>query len=186
MVSSAAELFHARGVHGTSVDDVLERAGAGKGQFYRYFDSKEDLVPEVMARQIDQWVDRHAALLGNLSSLDGFRAWCDALVASSSGRNFSRWCPIAGLAGELVQADRRGLRHIGAAAFERMASYLTTGLSAMQQAGELGAAADPARLALMFVACFEGGLLVSVATGDERPLRDSLDAALALLAAQTV
>jgi hypothetical protein len=37
----------------------------------------------------------------------------------------------------------------------------------------------------MFVACFEGGLLVAV-TGDERPLRDSLDAALASLAPQTV
>jgi hypothetical protein len=67
-----------------------------------------------------------------------------------------------------------------------MASYLTAGLSAMQQAGELRADADPARLALMFVACFEGGLLVSVATGDGRPLRDSLDAALASLAGRTV
>jgi AcrR family transcriptional regulator len=162
---------------------VLERAGAGKGQFYRYFDSKDDLVPEVMARQVDDWVNRHAAQLGDLSSLVGIRAWCDTLVANAAGRHLTRWCPIAGLAGELVQPDRRHQRQLGADAFRRMASYLTTGLAAMQHKGELEASVDPARLAMMFIACFEGGLLVAVATGDVAPLRDSLDAALSLLAA---
>ena len=37
IVERAAELFAARGIAATSLDEVLAAAEAGKGQFYHYF-----------------------------------------------------------------------------------------------------------------------------------------------------
>ena len=37
IVERAADLFAERGIAGTSVDEVLAAAKAGKGQFYHYF-----------------------------------------------------------------------------------------------------------------------------------------------------
>lgn len=182
IVASAAELFHTRGIEGTAVDQLLERSQAGKGQFYRYFDSKSDLTPEVLAFEVARWVARNKTELGELDSLDGIRRWCDAIVDHARRRQLARWCPIAALAGELVRDDGRARRPAAAEAFEHMASFLAAGLTRMQQDGRLRPDADPHRLALAFLACYEGGLLLAVTFGDVQPLRDSLDAAVNYLA----
>jgi TetR/AcrR family transcriptional repressor of nem operon len=39
----ATRLMAVRGYHRTALDDVLRESGAGKGNFYHYFRSKEDL-----------------------------------------------------------------------------------------------------------------------------------------------
>jgi AcrR family transcriptional regulator len=44
----AAELFAERGYHPTSVADVVESLGVGKGVFYWYFSSKEELLSEIL------------------------------------------------------------------------------------------------------------------------------------------
>ncbi len=46
IVEAAAALMYERGVRGATVDEVLAAADAGKGQFYHYFQSKEELVRE--------------------------------------------------------------------------------------------------------------------------------------------
>src|SRR5215470_11458515 len=50
IVERAADLFAERGIAGTSVDDVLEAAKAGKGQFYHYFRNRDELVPALLDR----------------------------------------------------------------------------------------------------------------------------------------
>jgi AcrR family transcriptional regulator len=47
VLAAALELFAERGVHGTSVPQVLERAGVGASSLYRRFASKEALVNAV-------------------------------------------------------------------------------------------------------------------------------------------
>ncbi|MFN0092284.1 MAG: TetR/AcrR family transcriptional regulator [Acidimicrobiales bacterium] len=181
LVAAAATEFHRRGLRGASLDDILATAGAGRGQFYRYFDSRDDLVPIVLERQVDAWVARHAAHLGGLSSLEGVERFADALVELFASARRPRWCPIGALADDVLHDPTSRHGPAAAAAFRRMASYLTTGLTAMQAAGRLAPQADPEALALTFLACFEGGLLLAIAVGDVRPLRGALDAALAAL-----
>ena len=48
IVETARELFHKNGVRATSIDQILEASGTGKSQFYHYFNSKEDIVHEVL------------------------------------------------------------------------------------------------------------------------------------------
>src|SRR5829696_7437036 len=49
LMEHAAGLFAERGYHPTSVSDVVESLGAGKGVFYWYFQSKEDLFLDILA-----------------------------------------------------------------------------------------------------------------------------------------
>lgn len=44
----ATELFAARGYHPTSVADIVDGLGVGKGVFYWYFESKEELFEEIL------------------------------------------------------------------------------------------------------------------------------------------
>jgi TetR/AcrR family transcriptional repressor of nem operon len=44
LLAAGQALFGAKGIAGTSLDDITQRAGVSKGLFYLYFPSKEDLV----------------------------------------------------------------------------------------------------------------------------------------------
>ncbi len=53
LVDAAFEVFIAKGVAATSVDDIVERAGVAKGTFYLYFATKGDAVNAVAERIVD-------------------------------------------------------------------------------------------------------------------------------------
>src|SRR4051794_12198344 len=42
--AAALELFLRKGIEGTTIDDIVERAGVAKGSFYRYFNDKDALA----------------------------------------------------------------------------------------------------------------------------------------------
>ncbi|EIV90798.1 TetR/AcrR family transcriptional regulator [Frankia sp. QA3] len=44
LLAAGAEMFMAKGVAATTLDDITRRAGVSKGLFYQYFPSKEGLV----------------------------------------------------------------------------------------------------------------------------------------------
>src|SRR5204863_1600904 len=48
LMDHAAELFAERGYHPTSVADIVESLRVGKGVFYWYFSSKEELLAEIL------------------------------------------------------------------------------------------------------------------------------------------
>ncbi|MBI1843347.1 MAG: TetR/AcrR family transcriptional regulator [Actinobacteria bacterium] len=48
LLDFAAERFATRGYHSTSVTDIIEGVGVGKGVFYWYFSSKEELFLEIL------------------------------------------------------------------------------------------------------------------------------------------
>jgi AcrR family transcriptional regulator len=48
LIACAARLFAERGYHPTSVSDIVAALGVGKGVFYWYFSSKEELLAELL------------------------------------------------------------------------------------------------------------------------------------------
>jgi len=44
LIEAAFELFGEQGFDGTTIDDIVGRAGVGRRSFFRYFPSKEDVV----------------------------------------------------------------------------------------------------------------------------------------------
>jgi AcrR family transcriptional regulator len=52
LLQAAARLFSEQSYHGTTVGDVCDALGVGKGVFYWYFDSKEALFSELLQESL--------------------------------------------------------------------------------------------------------------------------------------
>ena len=48
IVNVASKLFYEHGYNRTSVNDIIAQAGISKGKFYTYFETKEDLIFEII------------------------------------------------------------------------------------------------------------------------------------------
>ncbi|WP_390479849.1 TetR family transcriptional regulator, partial [Frankia casuarinae] len=54
LLRSAAELFAERGLAGTSVEQIVERAGFTRGAFYGNFDGKHELVLALLEKRTER------------------------------------------------------------------------------------------------------------------------------------
>ena len=178
IVTAASELIGERGLAETSVDDVIERAGASKSQLYPYFDDRAALLRAVVARNTD-------GVLADLPPLDtwkAIRAWLDSLLALQVERGARGGCPIGSLVSQLAESDEPA-RLALADSFERWQAHLRDGLRSMQLSGRLEPSADPDGLATATLAAIEGGLLLTQTSRDPAQLATALDAAYAHLRA---
>src|SRR3989304_9836308 len=50
ILQTACRLIHRKGFNNTSLEDILRESGVGKGNFYYYFKSKDDLGYAVLDR----------------------------------------------------------------------------------------------------------------------------------------
>ncbi len=65
LLEIAYSLFISRGYENTSVDDIIEQAGIAKGTFYYYFETKEQMLEEVIGRMIDQETEAAGRVIRN-------------------------------------------------------------------------------------------------------------------------
>jgi AcrR family transcriptional regulator len=65
LLEAGKELFLAKGVAGTSLDDITSRAGVSKGLFYLYFRSKDDLLAALHDQFSTMLADRIRAAAGS-------------------------------------------------------------------------------------------------------------------------
>jgi AcrR family transcriptional regulator len=180
IVRAAAELVAERGVAGTSLDDVRARAHASKSQLYHYFGDRDDLMRAVARAVTDDVLGGQATLLAQLDSIDGLRAWSDALVTLQEARAARGGCPIGSLAGQLAERDD-GARVELADGLDRWESAIREGLERMAARGELAPDADPATLAQRTLTAVQGGLLLTQIRRDPNQLRLALDGALSAI-----
>lgn len=169
----AAELMHRRGVGLTSIADVIVASGTGKSQIYHYFSSKDQLVEAVLRHQLDEVLSLQRQF--DLGSWEGIRRWFDAMIDQQVGRAFLG-CPLGSIVAEVGDRDDR-LRAVAAGAFRRWEDALASGLSVLQDRGELRDDTDPGRLALETMASIQGGYLLSTTERRGRPMQVALDAA---------
>src|SRR5215831_2639054 len=81
IVERAAQLFAERGIAGTSLDEVLAAAKAGKGQFYHYFRSRDELAAAAVGHRCAQVIAGLTQALGEVSSLAGLEQTLAGFVA---------------------------------------------------------------------------------------------------------
>ncbi|MEU5209314.1 TetR family transcriptional regulator [Streptomyces sp. NPDC020742] len=79
LLDAAAELFTERGVNGTSVEQIAERAGYSRGAFYGNFEDKNALVAELLQHRTRREMAEVRTLTQGATSftdaLDKLRAW---------------------------------------------------------------------------------------------------------------
>jgi len=181
IVAAAAEVVAQKGALGASLDEVGERAVASRSQLYHYFDDKSDLLRAVAESTNEAVLGGQRELFEGLGTWAGLVRWADALVSVQEERGGVGGCPIANLLGQLGERDD-DIRAVLAVGFDRWEAGIRAGLAAMVGSGELRADADADWLAASTLASVQGGLVLSQARRDPRPLRRALDGALALIA----
>ena len=177
IVERAAELFADQGIAGTSLDEVLAAAGAGKGQFYHYFRSRDELAAAAVEQRCAQVVTGLTQALGGVSSLAELEQALAGFIAGFEQMGLPG-CPIGTLATE-VAGRNEAARLQAAAGFDAWERLLADALARMRQRGELRADAPPAMLATGLLASIEGGMVLSQTRRDVASLRIAVNAGLA-------
>ncbi len=63
LLQIAYKMFITRGYENTSVDDIIGEAGIAKGTYYYYFESKEQMLEEVIGMMIEQETEAASGVL---------------------------------------------------------------------------------------------------------------------------
>jgi len=182
IVDAAADLMHARGVAGTSLDEVLATCHASKSQLYHYFADKDALVLAVIQRQTECVLATHEALLRKLESPDGLKRWRDAVVALTRETQCAGGCPLGSLASALAESPAP--RELLADGFARWESYFVACFQAVRSRTNRRSNAELSDLATVLLTALQGGLLLAQTTRSTRPLELGLDAAITHITAQ--
>jgi TetR/AcrR family transcriptional repressor of nem operon len=173
IVAAASELIGERGIAETSLDDVIERAGASKSQLYHYFDDRAALLRAVVEHNTSGVI----SYLGEVDdSWAAIRSWLDSMVQLQVERRSCGGCPIGSLVPQLAESDEQA-REALAASFARWEALLGDGLRSMQARGKLDRSADPDELATATMASIQGGLILTQTRRDPHQLAIALDAA---------
>ena len=174
ILEAATRLMAVQGYHRTAVDDVLRESGAGKGNFYHYFRSKEDLGYAIVDRLLGQLQGRVLTpIFGalDLAPLTQVEALLEHILAAQRARNGVGGCPLGNLAAELADAHE-GFRQRLAWAFDRWRECLGAALVRAQVDGALAADVDADGLAQFLVAGLEGAILLTKVQKDIRIMED--------------
>jgi len=168
VVAAATKLMRLHGYQRTSLDDVLRESGVGKGNFYYYFKSKEELGHAILDQLISEFLERtlepcFADAEGN--PLSQIRCFLDRVLDAQRGRNCVGGCPLGNLASELSDVHE-GFRSRLAAIFAAWRDRLTRALDDARQRGLVSADCEPESVSQFLVASLEGAILLAKVTKD--------------------
>ncbi|MEW6279381.1 MAG: TetR/AcrR family transcriptional regulator [Candidatus Eremiobacterota bacterium] len=178
ILDAAASLFHRHGVHGTSVDDILDACGAGKSQFYHYFSSKEELVSDVVHLQMRRVLEQISPALEQVERFEDLALWREALVRLVAWtRNLG--CPIGIVALECPDSDlaRKAVQQ----ALSDWAELHGQTLARLKKRGEFTPEFRPGEAARFAGTVLQGAMLLGRAFQDPELVVASLDAYLTYL-----
>jgi TetR/AcrR family transcriptional repressor of nem operon len=168
ILEAATRLMHVQGYQNTSLDDVLRESGAGKGNFYHHFRSKEDLgyaiLDQLVARFLGRTLepcfsDTDAPRLGQIG------CFLDRVLQAQRERNCVGGCAMGNLACELSDVHE-GFRARLASVFTGWRERLTLALREAQQRGEVVTGCDAESIGYFLVASLEGAILLSKVSKD--------------------
>lgn len=163
ILEAATRLMKVRGYHRTALEDVLRESGTGKGNFYHYFRSKEELGYAILDRLLRDFTERTLDPIfrnPNRPPIEQVEAFLGAIVAAQRARKCMGGCPMANLATELADFHE-GFRQRLLEIFDLWRGRLAEALARAQAEGMLAAEADPDGLARFLVAGLEGAILLT-------------------------
>ena len=168
IVEAARRLIHVNGYHSTSLDDVLRESGVGKGNFYYYFRSKEDLgyaiIDEVVGSFLHWTLEPCFADPGR-PLVSQLHCFLDRVREAQRASNCVGGCALGNLASELSDIHE-GFRERLHSVFSAWRERLTMALREGQDRGELLESGRPETVAQFLVASLEGAILMTKVTKD--------------------
>lgn len=169
----ASAQFRENGVAGVGLAGIMSAAGLTNGAFYTHFESKEDLVREVLLDALDQRAQQHKSNLENKISLETtIRGYLSARHRDGARTG----CPTAALVAEIARHPKKTRD-----AFTEKTSDIIALMAAQMRRGS---AEQRRRNAIAAYSAMVGALQLSRAVSDrqlsEEILENAVDAALKL------
>ena len=173
IIEAASRLMHLRGFNHTSIDEVLKESGVGKGNFYYYFKSKEELGYAIIESNLKRFSDHvmRKAFGNHKDALDQVDDFLDIILEVQRQRNCAGGCPLGNMAMELSDIHE-GFRRKFQGVFEDWGVQLATVLHKGKADRRLSDNADPEVLSQFLVASVEGGILLTKVKKDIRVLEN--------------
>lgn len=184
IIEVATDLFHKKGVNATSVDDILEASGTGKGQFYHYFKSKDGLVHEVLKSFYHLLTTKQlpVRIASEIETWEDLDDWFKLFIDFQRSVGCTRSCPIGTIGNDLMNSQeflRQDVRLI----FEFTRHYLSRFFTAMKLKGDLPNDIDPDGLASLCFTVQQGGMLITKIERNEEAFRSAAETALKFIKA---
>ncbi len=163
ILEAALELFHTRTFNGTSINEIVEKAGITKGALFHHFKGKVDLgyavidgplrrkINETWTRPLTASVDPVTDILAIIAS---FSEEVD-VDSENSPESLSHGCPLNNLAQELSTQDQ-GFREKLTAIYDEWQNAIEQAFCAGVEAGNVRPDVDPKIAATSIVAFLEG------------------------------
>ena len=168
VIEAATRLIHLKGYQNTTLDEVLNASGVGKGNFYHYFKSKEDLGYAILDRFVEGFIERalRPCFTDTAGSRVGqIRCFLGRIRDAQVERNFVGGCVFGNLAAELADVHE-GFRARLSGLFARWRDHLAEVLTDAQSRGEVTPTCRPDAVAQFLVASMEGAILLTKLTKD--------------------
>ncbi len=153
ILEATSALFEEVGFDDTRLTDIGDRAGVSKASVYRYFESKEAIFLELLARETEAWV---SALEGQLAALGGSGSVGE--VARIVAESLSERPRLCSLAARLSSVLERNLSTDAIRAFKRNNLALTIRLVNALHAAVPALSLDGARRFVSIAVTFQNGL----------------------------
>jgi TetR/AcrR family transcriptional repressor of nem operon len=163
LLETAGRLMAVKGYHNTSLDDVLRESNVGKGNFYHYFRSKEELGYAILDKVVQKFIAETLEPCfqdGRLTPVEQIHGFLDRVLDSQRRLNCVGGCPMGNLACELSDVHE-GFRRRLAQVFTLWREKLTEAIRRGQGNGTLRGHVEPEGLAQFLVAGLEGAILMT-------------------------
>lgn len=162
IIEIASRLVHLRGFNHTSIGEILKESGVGKGNFYYYFRSKEELGYAIIENNFKRFSEEVTGkAFGNdkdaATQLDDL---LDILLDMHRKRNCAGGCRLGNMAMEMSDIHE-GFRKRFQEIFDGWGVQVTSILRKAQAGGQLGGHADLPGLAQFVIASIEGAILLA-------------------------
>jgi len=160
VIEAAFQLIHRQGFNNTSLEDILRESGVGKGNFYHYFESKDELGYAILDR-LAFWVteelgrevfDRGEDPLEEIFCLFERIASAQRKAACVGG------CPLGNLALEMSDIHDGFRQRIGEI-LRNWRDHISEAITRAQDQGQLARNMHSQRLADFIIAGIEGAIL---------------------------
>lgn len=178
VVGRAMELFWRRGYEATSIQDLVEATGIGRGSLYAAFGSKDGLYEAALRHYAQMSVAGMLAQLDRPGSVrEVLRDLLVGLVDDTVADPARRGCLITNTAVERLPQDAAAGRIVGGA-LDRIAEAVIVLLRTARDRGELPPGTDITAVADFTVTLMQGLRVQGKAGADRRRLVGVVDTAL--------
>lgn len=182
VIEAVREQFRSNGYAATSLDDLMNATGLGKGSLYGAFGDKRQLFLRVFEEYCASAIaDVRARLTGDdAGALDRLRAYFRANVEAIGRDTAHRGCLLAKGTGELSSVEpevaARSLQ-----TYRTLEELFATCLNQAQRHGDIKPGADTQKLATLLLSVLRGIEALGKAGMDEATLHGIVETAFATL-----